>query len=77
MCFILVLMGISTVVATMYLHLVPYMWATYHPLVFTAYITYGHYLLVNICFHYFKGVYTSPGSAPKVRMWEEEGVHQR
>ena len=52
----------------MYLYLVPYMWRTYHPLTFTVYITYGHYLLVNICYHYFKGVYTSPGWAPKVRI---------
>lgn len=54
-------------VATMYLYIVPYMWTTYHPLTFIIYVTYGHYLLVNICFHYFKGVYTSPGWAPKVR----------
>ncbi|KAL5471524.1 hypothetical protein EMCRGX_G029647 [Ephydatia muelleri] len=71
-CFFLVLLGISTVVGTMYLYLVPYMWRTYHPLTFTVYITYGHYLLVNICYHYFKGVYTSPGWAPKISGFQPE-----
>ena len=65
-CFFLVLIGITTVVGTFYTHLIPYLWSVQHPLVFSLYVLYGHYLLINVCFHYFKGVYTDPGSAPKV-----------
>ena len=66
LCFILVLIGISTVVSTFYIYILPYLWRVQHPLSFLLYVLYGHYLLVNVCFHYFKGVYTDPGAAPKV-----------
>ena len=66
LCFCLVLIGITTVVGTFYAYIVPYLWQVQHPLLFSLYLLYGHYLLLNVCFHYFKGVYTDPGSAPKV-----------
>lgn len=65
-CFILVLVGITTVVGTFYRFIIPYLWTVQHPLVFSLYVLYGHYILVNVCYHYFRGVYTDPGSAPKV-----------
>ncbi|XP_064382151.1 palmitoyltransferase ZDHHC16-like [Halichondria panicea] len=64
-CFILVLCGISMVVGTYYICVVPFLYATQHPLMFTLYVIYGHYILVMICFNYFSGVCTSPGKAPR------------
>ena len=66
LCFLLVLAGISMVVSTMYIYIVPYLYATQHPILFALYVLYGHYLLVMICFNYFSGVYTNPGAAPRV-----------
>ena len=54
------------VVSTMYIYVVPYLYETQHPVMFTLYVLYGHYLLVMICFNYFSGVYTNPGTAPRV-----------
>lgn len=62
----LVLIGISTVVSTFYVYILPFLWQVQHPLIFALYIIYGHYLLINVCFHYFMGVRTDPGRAPKV-----------
>ena len=70
LCFLLVLVGITMVVSTMYIYVVPYLYATQHPIMFTLYVLYGHYLLVMICFNYFSGVYTNPGAAPRVRAYE-------
>ena len=69
-CFLMVLAGISMVVSTMYLYMVPFLYNTQHPVSFACYFIYGHYLLIMICFNYFSGVYTDPGSAPKVCGWE-------
>ena len=66
----LVLVGITTVTSTFYIYFVPYLWQVQHPLVFSLYILYGHYLLLNVCYHYYRGVYTDPGTAPRV----SEGV---
>ena len=66
LCFVLVLVGITMVVSTMYIYVVPYLYTTQHPVMFTLYVIYGHYLLVMICFNYFSGVYTNPGAAPRV-----------
>lgn len=74
LCFLLVLAGITMVVSTMYIYVVPYLWATQHPIMFTLYVLYGHYLLVMICFNYFCGVYTSPGTAPKVPNFDPSAV---
>jgi len=63
---VLVLIGISMVVTTMYLYVVPFLYATQNSFFFTCYLIYGNYLLVMICFNYFSGVYTDPGTAPKV-----------
>ena len=54
------------VVTTMYVYVVPFLYQTQHPLIFALYVLYGHYLLIMICFNYFSGVYTRPGTAPKV-----------
>ena len=54
------------VVGTYYICVVPFLYATQHPLMFTLYVIYGHYILVMICFNYFSGVCTSPGKAPRV-----------
>lgn len=62
----LVLAGISMVVTTMYVYMVPFLYHTQNPLIFALYFIYGNYLFVMICFNYFCGVYTSPGAAPKV-----------
>ena len=66
LCFVLVLAGISLVVTTFYMYIMPYLWRVQHPFWFTVYVAYGHYLLLSISFHYYRGVYTDPGAAPKV-----------
>lgn len=66
LCFILVLAGISMVVTTMYVYMVPFLYSTQHPASFAFYFVYGNYLVMMICFNYFCGVYTDPGTAPKV-----------
>lgn len=72
-CFLLVIAGITMVVTTMYIYVVPFLYATQHPVFFACYFTYGHYLLVMICFNYFCGVYTDPGTAPKVCVRHQTG----
>ncbi len=69
----LVLTGISAVAWTMYVYIVPFLYQTQHPMIFALYFIYGHYLLMNICYHYYRGVYTSPGTAPKVCVCVWEG----
>ena len=64
----MVILGVSTVVYTFYRYMVPFMWETQNSFVFSFYFMYGHYLLVNICFHYIKGVTTDPGRPPKVQV---------
>lgn len=66
LCFVLVIAGISLVVTTFYMYVIPYLWRVQHPFWFTVYLAYGHYLLLSISFHYFRGVYTDPGTAPKI-----------
>ena len=46
--------------------MVPFLYKTESGPVFAFYFVYGHYLLINITFHYFKGVYTNPGNSQKV-----------
>ncbi len=64
------------VAVTMYVYVVPFLYHTQHPLIFAMYFIYGNYLLVMICFNYFSGVYTKPGSAPKVevRIFESNAI---
>ena len=66
LCFFLVLFGISVVVYTFYTYMVPFLYKTESGPMFSFYFIYGHYLLINISFHYMKGVYTDPGRVPKV-----------
>ena len=54
------------VVFTFYTYMVPFLYKTESGPIFTFYFIYGHYLLINITFHYFKGVYTDPGKSIKV-----------
>ncbi|XP_077992840.1 palmitoyltransferase ZDHHC16-like [Glandiceps talaboti] len=55
-----VILLVTIVVAIYYAYFVPYMstygvhWRAFH-------LIFGHYLLVNIVYHYYKGVRTSPG----------------
>lgn len=62
----MVLAGITMVVVTMYVYVVPFLYHTQHPVIFACYFLYGHYLLIMVSFNYFCGVYTNPGAAPKV-----------
>ena len=57
--------GITTVVITFYCYAMPMLWMG-NNVVFVLYMIYGHYLLVNIIFHYYMGVFTNPGTPPKV-----------
>ena len=60
--------GISTVVLTFYYYTMPILWMGSSRVVFVLYMIYGHYLLVNIIFHYYMGVFTNPGTPPKVSL---------
>jgi ribosomal protein L40E len=74
-CFILVIIGISLVVFTFYVYMMPFVYHTENGLVFTFYFILGNYLLINIVFHYFSGVYTNPGQTIKgsdVKLTDEQ-----
>jgi len=68
-----VTVGVTTVVTTFYKYAMPIMW-TGNGVVFTLYMVYGHYLLINIVFHYYMGVFTNPGNPPKVSLMHVEFV---
>lgn len=55
----------TTVVLTFYYYTIPILWMG-NRAVFVIYVVYGHYLLINIIFHYYMGVFTNPGTPPKV-----------
>lgn len=61
----MVTVGITTVVVTFYCYVMPMLWMG-NSVVFTVYMIYGHYLLINIIFNYYMGVFTNPGNPPKV-----------
>ena len=60
-CVLLVFVGVSFVVFTMYSYIVPIL-QNEHPILFFSEVLYGHWLLVNVVFHYYRGVTTKPGS---------------
>ena len=60
--------GMTTVVLTFYYYTMPILWMGSSRVVFVLYMIYGHYLLVNIIFHYYMGVFTNPGTPPKVSL---------
>lgn len=64
--FLLVVIGLTTsVVVIYYAYLLPVIQEYSTPWVVFHLIT-AHWLLINIVFHYFKVVFTSPGLAPQV-----------
>lgn len=64
--FLLVVIGLTTsVVVIYYAYLLPVIREYSTPWVVFHLIT-AHWLLINIVFHYFKVVFTSPGLAPQV-----------
>ena len=60
-CVLLVFVGVTFVVFTMYAYLVPIL-QNGHPVMFFCEVIYGHWLLINVVFHYYKGVTSKPGS---------------
>lgn len=64
--FVLLVIGLTTsVVVIYYAFLLPVILEYSTPWVVLHLVT-AHWLLINIVFHYFKAVFTSPGSAPQV-----------
>lgn len=61
----LVVILTSYVVIAYYMVAIPYLKERYWPPRAYLTIAYGHYLLVMIAFHYYKGVRTDPGRPPK------------
>lgn len=61
----LVVILVCFVVGVYYIIVIPHLRNAYSPLRASLTIAYGHYLLVMIVFHYYKGVRTHPGKPPK------------
>ena len=61
----MVVVGVSGVVVTCYSYAIPAL-AGSHPVVAALWVLYGHYLLVNIVFHYYKGFRMGPGRPKQV-----------
>ena len=70
LCFLVVVVGVSGVVVTCYSYVIPSL-ADSHPVVAVFWVVYGHYLLVNIVFHYYKGFLLGPGQPTKVRRMQD------
>ena len=60
LCFLVVVIGVSGVVVTCYSYVIPAL-SESHPIVAVFWVLYGHYLLINIVFHYYKGFRVGPG----------------
>lgn len=71
LCFLVVVVGVSGVVVTCYSYVIPAL-SESHPIVAVFWVLYGHYLLINIVFHYYKGFRVGPGQPTKVsnRNWD-------
>jgi hypothetical protein len=65
LCFLIVILGITTVTGTFYAYVVPAFWKG-NKLFFAFWFVLGNYLLINVCFHYFKGFVTGPGFPKQV-----------
>ena len=64
--FVLLVIGLTTsVVVIWYSFVLPAILLYTAPWI-VLHITTAHWLLINIVFHYFKAVFTSPGRAPQV-----------
>lgn len=63
------------VVLTVYVHVLPaYMERSY--LLFIVYVIFGHWILINIMFHFYKAVTTKPGAPPKVLLADRQTDRQ-
>ena len=62
---VIVVCLVLSVIAIVYVCLLPfkyaesYFWTVYH-------LIFGHWLLANVAFHYFKAAFTDPGHPPSV-----------
>ena len=66
--FVLLVIGLTTsVVVIYYAYLLPVILEYSRPWV-VLHLVLAHWLLINIVFHYFKVVFTSPGQAPQVHI---------
>lgn len=61
----MVVVGVSGVVVTCYAYVIPTL-ADSHPIVALFWVLYGHYLLINIVFHYYMGFRVGPGRPTEV-----------
>lgn len=57
----------SSIVAIVYICLLPLILQTYTPAWICWHLTYGHWNLIMIVFHYYMAITTSPGHPPQVR----------
>lgn len=57
----------SSIVAIVYICLLPLILQTYTPAWICWHLAYGHWNLIMIVFHYYKAITTSPGHPPQVR----------
>lgn len=57
----------SSVVAIVYICLLPLILQTYTPAWICWHLAYGHWNLIMIVFHYYMAITTSPGHPPQVR----------
>ncbi len=61
----LVVVLVTSVVIIFYICILPhkyadsYFWTVYH-------LTFGHWFLINVMYHYFKAAFTDPGCPPEV-----------
>ncbi|EOA98484.1 Putative palmitoyltransferase ZDHHC16, partial [Anas platyrhynchos] len=66
--FVALVIGLtSSIVAIVYICLLPLILQTYTPAWICWHLTYGHWNLIMIVFHYYKAITTSPGHPPQVR----------
>uniref|UniRef100_A0A8B9EMR3 Palmitoyltransferase n=1 Tax=Anser cygnoides TaxID=8845 RepID=A0A8B9EMR3_ANSCY len=66
--FVALVIGLtSSIVAIVYICLLPLILQTYTPAWICWHLTYGHWNLVMIVFHYYKAITTSPGHPPQAK----------
>ncbi|XP_015722487.1 palmitoyltransferase ZDHHC16 isoform X7 [Coturnix japonica] len=67
--FVALVIGLtSSIVAIVYICLLPLILQTYTPAWICWHLAYGHWNLIMIVFHYYKAITTSPGYPPQVRL---------
>ncbi|KAM9188112.1 palmitoyltransferase ZDHHC16 isoform 2-T3 [Mergus octosetaceus] len=66
--FVALVIGLtSSIVAIVYICLLPLILQTYTPAWICWHLTYGHWNLIMIVFHYYKAITTSPGHPPQAK----------